>query len=53
MYDVSSCLGESLDVAGREMDHVYEDGARTEEVEGAAVGNCCVVLTREEDAVGG
>lgn len=53
MDDVSSCLGEGVDVAGREMDHVYEDGARTEEVEGAAVGNCCVVLTREEEAVGG
>lgn len=53
MYDVSSCLGEKLDVRGREMDHVYEDGARTEEVEGAAVGNCCVVLTGEEDAVRG
>lgn len=53
MYDVSSCLGEGVDVGCGEMDHVYEDGARTEEVEGGAVGNCCVVLTGEEDAVGG
>lgn len=53
MYDVSSCLGEGVDVGCGEMDHVHEDGARTEEVEGGAVGNCCVVLTGEEEAVGG